>query len=163
MSTPKWKVNAGKEELKLSPKERDWNLPGNGEIPSKRTPKKRQFLGDSSSDSSFAANEDEESFGSVEEDMDEFIDESGLLPPEVRILVEQDQLRELLDPYLRPCPRCPGKLALLFETTTIASRPFLKCTGVNCDFEGRGNPCASARLPQFDDNRTRSTDFAVNI
>jgi hypothetical protein len=53
----KWNVDSSKEQSRLDPKELDWNLAGLGvNVGSKRSPKLRQFLGDSDSDN------DDESF-----------------------------------------------------------------------------------------------------
>lgn len=53
MSKQQWQASAEQEDYKLSPKERDWALPGMGETPMRRTRKKRHFLGDSSSESEY--------------------------------------------------------------------------------------------------------------
>lgn len=159
----KWDRNPEKEGLKLSPKERDWKLAGMGGISGRRKPKKKKFFGDgsSSSDSTF---DEADIFDSStkEEDEDEDAAWNDIKPPALRLILEAAPLRKLAERHIS-CPSCGGDLEMHFKTMTITSSPSLQCKSKECSFIANARSPAEANLPQFeDDNRDRSTDFALN-
>ena len=130
-----------------------------GRTPQKRTPKKRHFLGDSDSDSSYLAADDD--FSSSEEE-DEFEDDE--MPCEDRLIVETSRaLQSLVEKYAK-CPKCNTAMNLSFGTMTVASWPKLECMSPLCGFKEEGDrPSGTDLQKQFNDNYIRNTDYTVNV
>ena len=71
-------------------------------------------------------------------------------------------MRELIEKNTK-CPKCKGEIQVCFETVTLATKMILNCKSTECCFISHGESPTAASLPQFRDNRMRSTDYAVNI
>ena len=154
----KWNVDSKIEQGKLAPKEGDWNLAGHGELSGKRERKKRSFLGDSSSDESNCDDDDSSDSSSEEEERGQ----ESKKPAATRVIVEVEALKDLVESNMK-CPKCKGHVELLYETVTIATRPYMKCKSNQCSFISHASSPSPAALPQFRDNRMRNTDYALNI
>ena len=154
--TSKWSVDKKIEHSKLSSKEDDWNLAGyTGLLSPRRERKEQKFLGDSSSEESEWEEEESDDDTDEEEDISK-------TPHATRLLMEAEPLRELIERNTK-CPKCKGEIEVCFDTVTLATKMILKCKSSECCFISHGEFPTPASLPQFRDNRVRSTDYAVNI
>jgi hypothetical protein len=159
----KWNRNAQKEASKLSHKEGDWNLAGSEGITETRTRqnrrKKRQYKSDSSE------SEDEESY-SVEESISSTSEEDTTLENEVtepmRVIVETASIQNLVERNMI-CPECQGKVEMIHETVTLATKWRIQCLNTECNFIDHSDALAAAVLHTDDVKRERSTDYAVNV
>jgi hypothetical protein len=61
------------------------------------------------------------------------------------------------------CSKCLGPVEVSIKTVCIASRVILTCTNEDCGFVYNGAHPAPANLQNTDDDRERTTDFAINI
>jgi hypothetical protein len=156
----RWSANAAKEQGRLAPKENDWCLPGSDGLTLTRTrhggicPQLQRTDSSDSSDSSYKT---EDSESDEDDDLSELIKK----PNSTQLILESDSLKDLMERNLT-CPKCSSRVEVSFPTITIASGVAVKCKNKVCAYIDQLVP-ASATLPQFDDNRERNTDYALNI
>jgi hypothetical protein len=82
-------------------------------------------------------------------------------PPASRIIVEVAALTDTLEKNSR-CVDCGGEVKADLKTTCIATSISLTCKNDACGYIFRSIPPAAVDLGN-DDNRERSTDYAVNV
>ena len=167
MAKHRWKADVLNKSKRLGFSEDGWSgLAGTGTLRQRGgqqnlTPKKKHLFELSDSSSYDMCSEDESDKEDTETgDGNHLVDWNNGKPPPTHMIVEQSQLKKLFGKVTR-CPDCGNSMELNVHVVAIASKLCVTCSF--CQLKLDSKEPASASLPQFDDNFTRSSDFALNI
>jgi hypothetical protein len=115
-----------------------------------------------SSEDEWVAGSDEDSEDEDLEDVEEEEDDEAVKPVSTRCILEVSQVIETLTKNVR-CATCGGPVDALVKTVCLASRINITCKDPECAFVYNSPSPAAAILDEKDDDRERTTDYAVNI
>jgi hypothetical protein len=102
---------------------------------------------------------------SEEEELEDVVEEEEEeveKPVSTRCILEVSSLLETLTSNVR-CATCGGPVDALVKTLCLASRISITCKDPECAFVYNSAAPAAAILDEKDDDRERTTDYAVNI
>ena len=99
----------------------------------------------------------------LEEDfeMDEELEER-MKPPSTNVIVEMNSLVETLQKNCH-CSDCHGPVDVAIKTVCLASCIVLSCKNTECSFVYNSPTPAAANIGTTEDDRERTTDYAINI
>jgi hypothetical protein len=177
MSRKRWNATVAAEQGKLSSKENDWQLHGNSNIAvatrtrhggNGRPNRERRnaimqvadslSLSASSSDREWNLSENG-SDSNQEEEEDDLVLEK---PPATRVIVDVEGLKMTLQDNSR-CRRCDGILEACLRTNCLATSITMLCRNRRCGFVYKSPPPEESDWQRQQDNRERTTNYAINI